>query len=163
MEYLQVFDDEKNILEEKIERSKKLNLENGRYFMIILVFIENSEHKFLIQKTSFERNFEYATTGGHVTYGDTSLETVIKEIKEELGTIVEKDEITFIDSIKYPKAYADIYYIKKDLDIDNLIIQKEEVDSLMWLSTDEIQDLINKKEFRKGNIEPFNKVLKYIK
>lgn len=48
MEYLQVFDDDKNLLDEKVERSNKLNLKDGKRFMIVLVFIENSEHKFLV-------------------------------------------------------------------------------------------------------------------
>lgn len=163
MEYLQVFDDDKNLLDEKVERNNKLNLKDGKRFMIVLVFIENSEHKFLVQKTSKERNSEYAITGGHVTYKDTSLKTVIKELKEELGVIINESQINYFDTIKYPKAYADLYYIKKDLNINKLNIQKEEVDSIIWLSKDEIIELINKNEFRKGNIEPLNKFFEYIK
>ena len=56
MEYLQLFDDNKIMLEEKIARSEKKNVQTGRYFMIVLVFIENDEHKFLIQKTSSEKD-----------------------------------------------------------------------------------------------------------
>lgn len=163
MEYLQVFNDDKNLLDEKVERSNKLNLKDGKSFMIVLVFIENSEHKFLVQKTSKEKNNEYAITGGHVTYKDTSLETVIKEVREELDLIVSESEIIYFETIKYPKAYADLYYIKKDLDISKLNIQKEEVDSLMWLSKNEIVDLINKNKFRKSNIMPLNIFFEYIK
>ena len=71
MELLQLFDDNKNMLNEYIERPKKLEVPSGKYFMIILLFIENSEGKFLIQKVAFEDT--YATTGGHVTYGDDAI------------------------------------------------------------------------------------------
>lgn len=91
------------------------------------------------------------------------MKTVIKELKEELGVIINESQINYFDTIKYPKAYADLYYIKKDLNINKLNIQKEEVDSIIWLSKDEIIELINKNEFRKGNIEPLNKFFEYIK
>ena len=48
MELLQLFDENKNMLNESIERDKKKELPEGKYFMIILLFIENN-NKFLIQ------------------------------------------------------------------------------------------------------------------
>lgn len=163
MEYLQLFDDNKIMLEEKIARSEKKNVQTGRYFMIVLVFIENDEHKFLIQKTSSEKDSEYATTGGHVTYGDTSMKTVIKEVKEELDVDIQENEIEFIDSIKHSLAYCDIYYVHKNIKIDELILQEEEVESVDWYSFAEIQSFIDNGEFRKGNIKPFEKVLDWKK
>lgn len=48
MELLQVFDDNKFMLNEYIERDKKKELPSGKNFMIILLFIQNEEGKFLI-------------------------------------------------------------------------------------------------------------------
>lgn len=160
MEYLQLFDDNKNMLQEKIARSEEKNVPTGRYFMIVLVFIENDKHEFLIQKTSSERECEYATTGGHVTYGDNGLVTAIKEVEEELGLKIEEKEIKFIDSIKYPIAYCEIYYVHKNVEIKDLILQEAEVESVDWYSVDKIKELILNKQFRKGNIDAFQKVLK---
>ncbi len=162
MEYLQLFDDDKNMLNKKIARSEKLNVEQGQYFMIILVFIENNEHKFLIQKTSQNKKSEYATTGGHVIYGDNSMGTVIKEVKEKLGFHLNENELEFVDSIKYPKAYCDIYYVHANLELENLKLQNEEVTNVNWYTIEEIESLINNEKFRKGNITPFRKVLTYI-
>ena len=80
MEFLQVFDEKKNKLEEKVSRDEKYNLPSDRRFMIVLIFIENSKGEFLLQKTSKSRHSCIATTGGHVTYGDSALETVVKEL-----------------------------------------------------------------------------------
>ena len=158
MELLQLFDENKNMLNESIERDKKKELPEGKYFMIILLFIENN-NKFLIQKTSESRKSEYATTGGHVTYGDTALKTVIKEAYEELGLVLEENEIKEIEIITYPLCHAAIYYCKKSININDLKIQEEEVDSLYWMSEEEINDLINEDKFRKSNRIPFQKVL----
>lgn len=159
MELLQLFDENKNMLNESIERNRKKELEPGKYFMIILLFIQNDEKKFLIQKTSVNRESEYATTGGHVTYGDTALKTVIKEAKEELGLVLEENEIKEIETITHKLAHVGIYYCNKKIDIDKLKIQEEEVDSLYWMSIGEINELIKEDKFRKSNIIPFQKVL----
>ncbi|GEM_PF-4501743 len=39
MEQLQVFDENKEMLKEAVARDKKLQLPDGKYFMIIVVFI----------------------------------------------------------------------------------------------------------------------------
>ncbi len=161
MEYLQLFDDDKNMLQEKISRSEELNVPSGRYFMIVLVFIENDKHQFLIQKTSSARNSVYATTGGHVTYGDTSLETVVKEVKEELGIDITESEAEFVASVKHSIAYCDIYYVHKNINMSDLVLQEEEVESADWYSLEEIQELIDAGKFRKGNIKELERVLEW--
>ena len=163
MEYLQLFDENKNMLKETVTRDNKQDMKKGNYFMIILLFIENDKHEFLIQKTSKERGSVYATTGGHVSYGDDNITTVIKEAKEELGITLTKDEIVFIDSEKHDIAYCDIFYVHKNIPIEDFKTQKEEVDQVYWMSEEKIDKLIKEEKFRKRNIEQYQKVLKYIK
>ncbi len=162
MEYLQVFNKDKKAIDEKVLREDKYKLPDGKYFMIVLIFIMNSEGKFLMQKTSKSRNSCIATTGGHVSYGDTGLITVFKEAKEELGLDLDTNEIRYIDTLIFKNGIEETYFVNKDIDIKNLTIQKEEVDYVEWFTVDEIKELINKKEFREGNIDAFYKILDYI-
>ncbi len=159
MEYLQVFDDDKNMLYEKIARSNKHDLESGKNFMIVLLFIENSEGKFLMQKTSKAKGSVIATTGGHVTYGDDGITTVLKEAKEELDLDLSKEEVKYISTVKYPGIFCEVYYTKKDVDLDKVILQESEVESVMWASTKDIEKFIEEETFRKSNIEPFNMII----
>ena len=163
MEFLQVFDVNGNPINEKVSRAEKLNLSEGKYFMIVLIFIENDKGEFLLQKTSKSRNSCIATTGGHVSYGDSSFDTVIKECKEELGTDIVPDEIKYVGTIASKCGLIDIYYTKMNIDIESITIQPEEVESVNWYTKEQIFDLIDKKELREGNIKPFEKVLDYRK
>lgn len=159
MEYLQVFDENKKMLEESVSRDEKFNLPAGKFYMIVLIFIENEDGKFLLQKTSKSRHSCIATTGGHVAYGDTSLGTVVKECKEELGLDILPNEIKYIDTTIYKNCFLDTYYTNKKINIESLTLQTEEVESINWYSKDEISELIEKNEFREGNIKPYEKVL----
>ena len=163
MEYLQVFNSKKERLDEKISRKDKFKLTEDKHFMVVLIFIQNSEGKFLMQKTSKNRGSCIATTGGHVSYGDTGFDTVIREVKEELGLDLNPNEVKYIDTSEFKNGFLENYYVKKDIDISSLTIQKEEVDYVSWYTIDEIKEFINKKEFREGNIEAFKQILEYIK
>ncbi len=122
MEYLQVFDEKKNKLEEKVSRDEKYNLPSDRRFMIVLIFIENSKGEFLLQKTSKSRHSCIATTGGHVTYGDNAIETVIKECKEELGVDISSNEFSYVDTILFKNCFLETFYTKMEIDPSKLTL-----------------------------------------
>ena len=157
MEYLDLYDENRKPIGKKIIRGEKPI--EGTYIGIVIVFIENSEGKFLIQKTSKEKDSVFATTGGLVSSGYTPDDTIIKEIKEELGLDVSIDELTLFYTDKRKYAFQDAYYLKKDIDMNEIIVQEEEVEYVKWLSVDEINTLIKNNEFREGNIKSFKKLL----
>ena len=163
MEYLQVFDKEGNALNESVARNKKMSLPNGKYFKTVIVYIQNSKGEILIQKTSKQKNSVWATTGGHVQSGVSSLDTMHNEILEELGIDIEMEKLELIRTegpIKYPCALQDDYFLQMDIDIDELTLQKEEVEFVKWMTVSEIEQLIAKNNFREGNIPFFEYLVK---
>ena len=135
MEYLNLYDENKKLTEKTILRGDKP--EKGYYVGIVIVFIENSKGQFLIQKTSVEKGSIWATTGGLVKAGSTPDITIVEEIDMDINEL----KHIIIDKRKY--SFQDVYYIKKDIEIDDLILQKEEVEYVKWLSVDEINELID--------------------
>lgn len=149
MEVLSIYDNEKNKTDKKIIRGDKLNI--GDHILIAIVFIKNKEGKYLIQKTSQEKGRLYSSTGGHVLYNETSKETIVREIKEELGIEVKAEELEYIGDILLGIPFADIYYLEKDIDINKLSLQKEEVDSVSYMREDEIYNLISQDKMLKSH------------
>lgn len=163
MEYLDLYDENKQLTGEKILRGKgKPQVPEGSYINIVIIFIENSEGKFLFQKTSKEKGSEWATTGGHVKSGQTSEQAIVEEVKEELGIDISSDNYKLIDSSIFGISFMDVYYLKRDIDIFELNLQEEEVDSVEWLSISEVQDMIKNGNLRKGNISGFEKIVELI-
>lgn len=156
IEYLNLYDKDGNLQKEKGIRGKKTKYLKG----IVMIFIENSKGEFLIQKTSKSRGSIHATTGGHVEYGSNFLDSVINEVKEELGIDIRDEKIEELYTYIWEMYYQKVYYLKKDIDIKNITIEKEEVEYIKWLSKEEINELINNNEFREGNIEGYKHILK---
>lgn len=113
MEYLDIYNEKKEKLNKKIKRGDKL-LDN-EHILVAVIFIENSEGKYLIQKTSKEKGEKYATTGGHVLSGETPKTAIIRETKEELGLDVSNENIIYIGDLLFGIPFGEIYYLKKIL------------------------------------------------
>lgn len=159
MEYLGLYDSNGNYTGERIERSKKKDVPEGKFFRIVIIFIQNSNQEFLIQKVSKEKGNEYATTGGHVQDGISSIETAKQEVLEELGVVLNNTDIVLFETEQRSLAFQDCYYVKKDIDSTTLKIQAEEVESVEWMTIEKINSFIQKGIFRKGNIGPFNDLI----
>ena len=163
MEYLDLYDKNKKITGDIIVRTHdKANVPNNKYINIVLVFIKNCEDKFLLQLTSKEKDSVIATTGGHVKSGQTSIEAILCEIEEELGLKIDDNEVEYVGTYKRKFAFVDVYYLNKNVDISDITLQKEEVESVKWYTVDEINDLIISNKLRKGNIFAFKMILDYL-
>ena len=163
MEYLDLYDVNKNLIGEKIFRGKgKPQVPANNYINIVIIFMQNSEGKFLFQITSKEKGNEIATTGGHVKSGQNSYEAILAEVDEELGLDISKEDVKMIDSYIFGVAFMDVYYLNKDINISDLKLQGDEVESVEWFTIEQIKKLIDEGKIRKGNIKAFDSVLSYI-
>ncbi len=155
MEYLNLYDKLGNLTTEKGIRGIK----SDKLVGIVIIFIENSKGEFLIQKTSSARNSIFATTGGHVSFGSTFEEAVINEVKEELGVDITNEN--FVEVNTYIRDYyiQKVYYLKKDIDMNDIKIQEDEVEYVEWISKERINELIKNNEFREGNIEGYKYII----
>ena len=139
---------------------------DNSYIVVVLVFIQNSEGKFLIQKRSERKNGKYATTGGHPKSGESSVQGIISEVKEEIGLDINPNDLQlyFSGRSDSEKVFWDDYYIKIDVpNINDLSLQEEEVESICWLSVDEIHSLMNHGNFFKNHYEEFEILLNWLK
>ena len=87
---------------------------------------------------------------------------MVIEIKEELGVDVNKEDLVLFETIKTEDDFVDIYYLKKDIDLENIEKQEEEVDSVKWFAINDIKELIKNEDLLLPHIEFFNKCLEYL-
>jgi isopentenyldiphosphate isomerase len=163
MEKRDLYDSERNITGETILKGEKIP--PNRYIIVVLVFIQNSEGKFLIQKRSKRKNGKYATTGGHPKSGESSIQGIITEVNEEIGLKLNSNDLKlyFSGRSDAERVFWDDYYVKMDVkDIKKLKLQEEEVGLVEWLSEDEIKQLMKEDKFFKNHYEEFEILLDWL-
>ena len=133
---------------------KQLCHKKGLWHKAVAVFIINSKKQVLLQRRSKNKkmwpDMWDISAGGHVLAGEFGFQAIIREIKEELGLSVKKEEIIFIGcstSINKKgdilnKHFNEYYIVTKDIDEKNLSLQKEEVSEVKWINKEEIIERI---------------------
>lgn len=162
MEKRDLYDINRNLTGETIYKGD--SIPDGKFILVVLSFIQNSKSEFLIQKRSVQKHGKYGSTGGHAKTGETSIQAMMTEINEEIGLNINEDELNLVYSGRddIDKVFFDLYYIKKDFSTDSLTLQEEEVESVKWMTVDEIKQLISTNEFLDSNVDEFYKILDYL-
>ena len=127
----------------------------GLWHRAVYAFIIDDKGNILLQKRSNNKklwpNMWDVTVGGHVGAGEFGRQALIREIREELGSEINDDDIKYLigstsineqgDIIN--KHYNECYLIKKNIDISDIKIQKEEVSEVRYFSKDELLERIS--------------------
>ncbi len=106
-----------------------------------------------MNKDSFPGRFD-TSSAGHIQAGDEPLESALRELREELGICASAEELhpTGKLYISYEKEFhgkmfcdeevAFVYIYQEPVDVDTLVLQKEEVDSVEWFDLEETYQAI---------------------
>ena len=164
MEKRDLYDENKKLTGETMYKGEVIP--ENRYIIVVLVYIQNSKGQFLIQKRSKNKNGLYATTGGHPKSGETSLQGILTEVKEEIGLDLDPNSLKLYFSKRFDseRVFCDAYYIKMDIDdINSLKLQKEEVESVEWFYIDEIRKLKKENKYFGNHYEELELLMNWLK
>lgn len=146
MEIIDIYNKRREKTNKTSERGKQ---KEGEYGLSVHIWIMNKEGKFLVQKrTKSRKRFPnmWSLTAGAVDIGETSVEGAIREAKEEIGINIEKEEFELILSIKRKHNFLDIWLVRKDIDLKDIVMQEEEVQEVKWVTKDELEEMIKNDE-----------------
>ena len=157
MEELQVFDINGNLVNKKIIRG---NTPTGSdYIMIVYVFIKNSNNEYLLEKNA--TSGKWVIPGGHVNDLNPIL-SVQRECKEELNINIDINKLKHITMLHRNNRLFNLFYIEQDIKLEDVTVQKEEVEEVNYFKIEDIERLINNNQFRENNIEFYDELIKYL-
>lgn len=100
-------------------------------------------------KDSFPGRYD-TSSAGHIQAGDEPLESALRELSEELGIVAAPDQLAFAGTfrIQYEKEFHDklfkdnevafVYVYLEPVELDQVRIQKEELDCVEWFDLEEV-------------------------
>jgi len=121
-------------------------LEFGKEFHIVVsAIILNSKNEILITQRAPHKNLglQWECNGGSILAGETSLEGILREVKEELGLEFSKKEAIFLKSRKskiFPN-FKDLWLFRKDIDVEDITFPDEEAIAAKWVTIDEFMQM----------------------
>ena len=88
-------------------------------------------------------------------------DTLVRECKEELGVDVDINKAELLMTLKRDLDFVDIYLLRQDFEIENMTLQKEEVDGVKWVLKEDVINMYNNNEFHEGHYNAFLDYLNY--
>ena len=154
MELLDVYNEKGERTGKVVDRSADdASFVDGERIAVSIIYIENDKHEFLIQKTSKQKGNIYSATAGHVLHNEKPIETIIREVKEELGIDISNEDIVDLGCLVVDFPVRFIFYLKKNIDLNELFLQKDEVQEVMYMSEKEIRTEIEKGTMNKDYVQ----------
>lgn len=122
-----------------------------RYRTVVHLAIFNSQGKMLIQQRQKDKtgwpNMWDVSVGGSPISGDTSIEAIQRETEEELGLEIDFSGIRPAITFTFPEGFDDFYIINRDIALDEVKMQEEEVQSVAYATKEEIFTMIDEGKF----------------
>lgn len=142
-------------------------LEQGEYHIVVNAIIINSEGKILVSKRADYKphGLMWEMSGGSITVGETSIEGMIRELKEELGIKVEENEGKLYKTVRRddpPADFKDLWLFRKDVDLKDITFPDGEAVDAKWVTIDEFENMVQNKEIigaRDFGREDYNKII----
>ncbi len=163
MEIWDILDEDGNITGRTIIRGEKLK--KDEYQLVVHIWIINSNGDILIQKRPKHLDFApglWATTGGSAIQGEDSITAACRETKEELGIKINIDNMSEPLRYKRENSFTDIWLVRQNVELEDIVLQKEEVDDVKWVNAEELKRMINDGSFYRYSDDYFNLLSQYI-
>ncbi len=149
MELWDVYDKDRSKTGKTMVRGEEFA--EGCYHMVVHVCIFNAKGEMLIQQRQpFKEGWPDmwdVTVGGSAVSGESSQDAIERELFEEIGLRYDFQKIRPQLTINFDKGFNDIYLIEREVDLDSLCLQPEEVQRVKWASQEEIFRMMESGEF----------------
>ena len=142
--------------EEKRQTGKKCfrdvrKLKSGEYHLVVTAIILNENNEILISKRAGYKTHPnmWECCGGSVKSGESSLEGMLREIKEELGIVFNKREAMYLKTIKSEENhdFKDLWVFKRNIKDNEITKPDGEVIDTKWVKIEEFNKMLNNNEF----------------
>ncbi len=129
---------------------------------IVTLFVGNDKGDMLLQKRSEQKGGKYGFISGHVQEGETNSQGMIRETKEEMGINIDEKDLNLFYRVQEGENNFNLYYMNKNINTENLILQKEEVEDAKWCSIEEIKEMIDEDKLYRNHIDAFEIAMNYL-
>lgn len=149
MEHFEVFDNDRLPLGKVCAWGEERNFGENRIASHICIFNKNGKMLISQRQSTMKScpNLWDFSSGGGASNSENSRESSQRELKEELGLDYDFSNERARFTFNTKNEFDDYYIIEMNVDLDDLKLQKEEVQAVKWASKTEILNLLKNNQF----------------
>lgn len=142
-----------DIYDEHRNKTGKLHLrgtpwQKGEYGLVVCVWVYDGHGHLLLTRRAPEKSYPgtWENSGGAARAGETSLDAIVRELREETGIIASPEEFHLLTTGKDRNCFYDFYCLRRYVPLENIVLQPGETDDCMWASFGKVHRLIREKK-----------------
>ena len=146
MEFNDIYDENRRLTGRLHRRGKRWH--KGEYGLVVCVWVYDGEGRVLLTKRAPGKSFAgtWENSGGAAKAGETSRQAIARELYEETGIRAEESEFELLESGRDNAAFYDYYCLRRELPLSEVVLQPGETDGAQWVSFEEAQAMVDRKE-----------------
>lgn len=149
MELVDLYDENRVPLGRTAERYARKRA--GEYRTVVHVCVFDSKGSMLIQQRSANKyicpgKWDVSAAGG-VDAGETSRQAAEREVREELGWPLSLEGVRPSVTVNFEGGFDDFFIVRREIDLAELALQKEEVSAVRWAAREEVLTLLAEGKF----------------
>ena len=167
MEIWDCYDEKRKKIGKDIIREEQ-SFNEGEFHIVEEVWIINSKGEILLtQRSRNKKEFplKWECTAGSILKGENTVDGAIREVHEEIGVTINKEELIYLEEKIDRKYHAivDKWIVRKDVELKNLKFSDREVQDAKYVSILEFKKMIDSGEIRETFEYIYDKYDKIIK
>ena len=149
MEFNDIYDKDRNLTGEIHKRGTPWKA--GQYGLVVCVWVYDDNGHLLLTRRAPGKSFAgtWENSGGAAQAGENSLQAICRELFEETGIRAEEEEFVLLGSDRDRIAHYDFYCLRRNIPIEQIVLQPGETDAVQWATFPEIHELIRNKQICK--------------
>lgn len=159
MEYIDLVDNKTGNKTGEVVPHSEIHIK-GLWHRTAHIWVINSKDEILLQRRAInKRNFPDTwdiSAAGHISAGEEPLQAALRETKEEIGLDLSPKDLKFLGTViqefvlnngtYLDNEFQNVYLVKVDIEINQLILQKEELKALKWIKISEFEKWVEEKK-----------------
>lgn len=139
-------------------KTKSEIYKNGDWHRSVHIWVINDNQELLVQKRNpFKKTFPNLwaiSAAGHVIAGESSIESGLRELKEELDIDATEEELEYLFTVKrvqpheksYIRVFDDVYLLHRNIDVNHTKLQVEELTDIKYVYYEYLENIFKEKD-----------------
>lgn len=146
MEYNDVYDAQRNPTGRRHLRGTPWA--EGEYGLVVCVWVHDGCGNLLLTLRAPEKIMggTWENSGGSALAGESSLQAIQRELFEETGIRARPEEFELLESRRERSSFYDFYCVKKQIPLEEIVLQPGETVDARWVSFHKMHDMIRQKQ-----------------
>ena len=130
---------------------------DGDWHRATHVWIVTPDDRILLQRRSVRKENNPGlwdvSAAGHISAGEDVLDSALREVHEELGLVLRRDELHHVATLRescvlnqgtyFDNEFHEIFLVRRAIDLRELVLQPDEVDEVSLVTVDELDERLS--------------------